>query len=361
MTILSKKEISDLQKDSSDITNSLDMPSLTEELSILEKESLETDFWEDSNQAKTVMNKISYIRETLDTAGKLNQDIQSLSELFNSIRNESEQSQLLDEYQRLRKELNEFLLRKFLSGEYDSYPAVLTIFSGQGGTEANDWASMLFRMYTMYFDKKGWQYTVTDILKGSETGISSVTIEIHTPLSFGMLKREHGAHRLVRISPFNSQGLRQTTFAGVEVIPLFNQNDENISIPDKDIEFKAVKSGGPGGQNVNKTSSAVQITHIPSGITVSSSTQRSQAQNRENAMKILRGKLWRIKEEQQLKEISDIKGTYKVAGWGNQIRNYILHPYKLVKDLRTNIESNNPESVLDGDLDEFLEAEIRMK
>jgi peptide chain release factor 2 len=361
MTILSKKEILDLQKDSSDIANSLDIPSLRDELANLERESLETDFWQDSNRAKVVMNKISYIGDTLRTIGKLEEDIKSLSELFNSIKNENEQSELLEEYQRLRKELDEFLLRKFLSGEYDSYPAVLTIFSGQGGTEANDWASMLFRMYTMYFDKKGWQYTITDVLKGSETGITSGTIEIHTPLSFGMLKKEHGAHRLVRISPFNSQGLRQTTFAGVEVIPLFNQNDEIISIPEKDIEFKAVKSGGPGGQNVNKTSSAVQITHIPSGITVSSSTQRSQAQNRENAMKILKGKLWRIKEEQHLKEISDIKGTYKVAGWGNQIRNYVLHPYKLVKDLRTGIESSDPESVLNGDLDEFIEAEVRMK
>ena len=254
MTILSKKEILDLQKDSSDIANSLDIPSLRDELANLERESLETDFWQDSNRAKVVMNKISYIGDTLRTIGKLEEDIKSLSELFNSIKNENEQSELLEEYQRLRKELDEFLLRKFLSGEYDSYPAVLTIFSGQGGTEANDWASMLLRMYTMYFDKKGWQYTITEVLKGSETGITSGTIEIHTPLSFGMLKKEHGAHRLVRISPFNSQGLRQTTFAGVEVIPLFNQNDEIISIPEKDIEFKEeYKSFIPTSINVYTT------------------------------------------------------------------------------------------------------------
>ncbi len=361
MTNLSKRQIDDLEKDSNDIANSLDLDSLKAQLFELEKESIEEGFWENTNLAKTTMNKLSFLRETIDTVEYLKRDIASLSELFNSIKKESEQDQLIDDYEKLRKDLDAFLLRRFLSGEYDSYPAVLTIYAGQGGTEANDWASMLFRMYTMYFDKKGWKYSITDILKGGETGISTVTIEIETALSFGILKKEHGVHRLVRISPFNSQGLRQTTFAGVEVIPLFEESDEKIVIPEKDIDFKAVKSGGPGGQNVNKTSSAVQITHIPTGITISSSTQRNQAQNRENAMKILKGKLWRIKEEQHLKEVSDIKGEYKVAGWGNQIRNYVLHPYKMVKDLRTNIETSNPESVLDGDLDEFLEAEIRMK
>lgn len=361
MTNLSKRQIDDLEKDSNDIANSLDLDSLKAQLFELEKESIEEGFWENTNLAKTTMNKLSFLRETIDTVEYLKRDIASLSELFNSIKKESEQDQLIDDYEKLRKDLDAFLLRRFLSGEYDSYPAVLTIYAGQGGTEANDWASMLFRMYTMYFDKKGWKYSITDILKGGETGISTVTIEIETALSFGILKKEHGVHRLVRISPFNSQGLRQTTFAGVEVIPLFEESDEKIVIPEKDIDFKAVKSGGPGGQNVNKTSSAVQITHIPTGITISSSTQRNQAQNRENAMKILKGKLWRIKEEQHLKEVSDIKGEYKVAGWGNQIRNYVLHPYKMVKDLRTNIETSNPESVLDGYLDEFLEAEIRMK
>lgn len=361
MTNLSKRQIDDLEKDSNDIANSLDLDSLKAQLFELEKESIEDGFWENTNLAKATMNKLSFLRETIDTVEYLKRDIASLSELFNSIKKESEQDQLIDDYEKLRKDLDAFLLRRFLSGEYDSYPAVLTIYAGQGGTEANDWASMLFRMYTMYFDKKGWKYSITDILKGGETGISAVTIEIETALSFGILKKEHGVHRLVRISPFNSQGLRQTTFAGVEVIPLFEESDEKIVIPEKDIDFKAVKSGGPGGQNVNKTSSAVQITHIPTGITISSSTQRNQAQNRENAMKILKGKLWRIKEEQHLKEVSDIKGEYKVAGWGNQIRNYVLHPYKMVKDLRTNIETSNPESVLDGYLDEFLEAEIRMK
>jgi peptide chain release factor 2 len=176
-----------------------------------------------------------------------------------------------------------------------------------------------------------------------------------------MLKKEQGAHRLVRISPFNAQGLRQTTFAGVEVLPVIESEESDLEIPQKDILFKAVRSGGPGGQNVNKTSSAVQITHIPTGISVQSSEERSQAQNRENAMKILKAKLWRIKEEQKLQRIADIKGEYKIAGWGNQIRNYILHPYKLVKDLRTNVESNNPEDVLNGNIDELVDAEIRMQ
>jgi peptide chain release factor 2 len=202
---------------------------------------------------------------------------------------------------------------------------------------------------------------IAEILKGGEVGIVTATLEISGPYAFGYLKKEHGTHRLVRISPYNAQGLRQTTFAGVEVLPMMKELDTDIEIPDSDIDFKAVRSGGPGGQNVNKTSSAVQITHIPTGISVESSEQRSQLQNRETAMRLLKAKLLRIKIDERLEEISQIKGDYKIAGWGNQIRNYVLHPYKLVKDLRTNVESQDPESVLNGNLGEFVEAEIRLQ
>ena len=330
------------------------------QLSDLEKQSLKSDFWENQENAKSIMSKIAYLKEEIETAETLRKDILSLSELFSTIQKETEQNELIDEYEKLRSQLEKFSLRRFLSGEYDQHPTILTIYSGQGGTEANDWAEMLFRMYTMYFDKQNWSYTITEMLKGSEVGISTVTIQVNQPLSFGILKKEQGVHRLVRISPYNAQGLRQTTFAGVEVLPLLAKEQTTIEIADKDIDFKAVKASGPGGQKVNKTSSAVQITHLPTGISVSSSTERSQLQNRENAMSILKAKLWRIKEDEKLKEISDIKGDYKIAGWGNQIRNYVLHPYKMVKDLRTNVESSNPESVLNGNLDEFIEAEIRM-
>ena len=207
----------------------------------------------------------------------------------------------------------------------------------------------------------GWKYNITEILKGGETGIVTATLEISGTYVFGYLKKEHGTHRLVRISPYNAQGLRQTTFAGVEVLPMMEELDKDIEIPDSDIEFKAVRSSGPGGQNVNKTSSAVQIVHIPTGISVESSEQRSQAQNRETAMRLLKAKLLRIKMDERLEEISQMKGNYKIAGWGNQIRNYILHPYKLVKDLRTNVESQDPESVLDGNLEKFVEAQIRLQ
>jgi peptide chain release factor 2 len=199
------------------------------------------------------------------------------------------------------------------------------------------------------------------MVKGNEAGISTVTISISGKYAYGMLKKESGVHRLVRISPFNAQGLRQTTFAGVEVLPMMEELDKEIDIPEKDLEFKAVLSGGPGGQNVNKTSSAVIITHVPTGITIHSSNERSQAQNRQNAMKILKAKLWKIKQEERVDEISQIKGDYKIAGWGNQIRNYILYPYKLVRDLRTNVESSDPEYVLDGNLDKFIEAQTKLK
>lgn len=361
MEDLSKKDIEQLQKDIKETIQALDIPKQKAQLHSLEGESLEENFWKDTENAKDIMNQISYLKDEIDTAENLQKDIDSLAELFFAIKKETEQNELIEEFEKLKEQLEKFSLRKFFSGEYDSLPAVLTIHAGQGGTEANDWTQMLLRMYTMFFDKQNWKYDVVEMIKGTEAGIVTVTVEVKAPLAFGYLKKEHGVHRLVRISPYNAQGLRQTTFAGVEVIPLFAKEDVKLDIPESDIEFKAVKASGPGGQNVNKTSSAVQITHIPTGIVVNCSTERSQAQNRENAMNILRGKLWRIKDEEKIKELSDIKGDYKIAGWGNQIRNYVLHPYKMVKDLRTEVQSNSPEDVLDGNLEKFLEAQIRME
>jgi peptide chain release factor 2 len=361
MNDLRKKDVEDLKKDIEETVKSLNLDEKRRNLILLENESLQENFWKNNQKAQDILAQIAYLKEEITTADTLQKDILSLKELFDSIEKETQQNELIEEYSSLKEKLEKFSLRKFLSGKYDSLKAVMTINAGQGGTESNDWVEMLYRMYTMYFDKQEWKYKTTHILKGNEAGISTVTISIEEPFAYGIFKKEHGTHRLVRISPYNAQGLRQTTFAGVEVLPVFESIDSSIDIPEKDIVFKAVRSGGPGGQSVNKTSSAVQITHIPTGITVHSSEQKSQSQNRENAMKILRAKLWMIKEEKKLNQISEIKGEYKIAGWGNQIRNYILHPYKLVKDLRTNVESNNPQDVLDGNLDEFLEAEIRLQ
>ena len=361
MVDLRKKDIQDLQEDIEETIKSLDIPSKVAQLKVFEADTLQPEFWQNSEKAKTVMSKVGGLKDEIDEAHALQSDIASLVEIFDSIEKETEQNELIEEYEQLRKRYEKFSIKKFLSNRYDQANAIMTIHAGQGGTEANDWANMLLRMYTMYFEKMVWKYNITEILKGGETGIVTATLEISGTYVFGYLKKEHGTHRLVRISPYNAQGLRQTTFAGVEVLPMMEELDKDIEIPDSDIEFKAVRSSGPGGQNVNKTSSAVQIVHIPTGISVESSEQRSQAQNRETAMRLLKAKLLRIKMDERLEEISQMKGNYKIAGWGNQIRNYILHPYKLVKDLRTNVESQDPESVLDGNLEKFVEAQIRLQ
>ncbi len=360
MNSISKRDIEELAQKVGDIAKSLDIDSKKDILRSLEQESRKENLWEDNKHAQDVLAQIADINNEIDSITKLQQNINSLLSLIEENKKEDEEL-LTQEYERLEKEISQFESLKFLSGKYDNCSATMSIHSGQGGTEANDWAEMLFRMYTMYIEKKGWKYTVTNILKGQEVGISTITLDIYGKYAYGILKREHGTHRLIRLSPFNSQNLRQTSFAGVEIIPILDNLEKDIEIPESDIEFKATKSGGPGGQNVNKTSSAVQITHIPTGITVHCSQERSQLQNRQKAMQILKGKLWKILEENRIKEISEIKGNYKIAGWGNQIRNYILHPYKLVKDLRTGIELSNPESVLDGNLDELLEAQLRIQ
>jgi len=358
MEVLTKKILENEKELLVSIISSLNLDLKKERLKELEHSSIKKDFWKNNQKAQKVMKQIESIRNEIEISKKLKDDLNSLIDLYESTDNSED---LSEEYNDLHIKIKDFEKLKFLSGKYDSSDAILSIHAGQGGTESNDWAQILMRMYQMYVDSKSWKYEVEEIESGSETGISNVTMKIFGEYAYGLLKKEHGTHRLVRISPFNAQGLRQTTFAGVEVIPVIEKTDSNIEIPENDIDFKAVRAGGPGGQKVNKTSSAVQITHIPTGITVHCSTQRSQTQNRECAMNTLRSKLARILEDERVEEIDKIKGDYKQASWGNQIRNYILHPYKLVKDLRTNVESNDPESVLDGKLDLFIEAQLRIQ
>lgn len=307
----------------------------------LEAESTHGDFWQDHQNAAKKMKELS--------------DLQKEVEEIDLLQMWLEEGEVI-EAEKLLKKLEVLL---FYSGQYDKGNAILAIHSGQGGTEAMDWTEMLFRMYTRYCERKKWSYEMLDQTPGDEAGLKSVTIAISGMYAYGNLKHEAGVHRLVRQSPFNADKLRQTSFAMVEVLPEV-EDVEGVEIKDDDIEFDAFRSGGHGGQNVNKVSTAVRIKHKATGIVVTASVERSQIQNREFAMKLLKAKLWAIQEEERKKKEAELKGGYKTPGWGNQIRSYVLHPYKMVKDLRTNYESGNPDKILDGDLDEFIEEELRV-
>ncbi len=340
-----------------------DIPRLENELAELEKETSNPDFWNNSENTQKVLAKIKKIKNKYTKYKELEKEINNLIELAEMVKLEYDEELAIDvtkNYKKQEKNLEKLELETLFSGKYDSNNAIVTIHPGAGGTESQDWAEMLYRMYTRWATKNEYEVKELDYLEGEEAGLKSVTFEIIGENAYGYMKSEKGVHRLVRISPFDAGGRRHTSFASVEVLPEIT-DDIEININPDDLRVDTYRASGAGGQHINKTSSAVRITHIPTNTVVACQSERSQIQNRETAMRMLKSKLLDLKEQEQKEKIEDLKGEQKDIAWGSQIRSYVFCPYTMVKDHRTNYEVGNVAGVMDGDLDGFMESYLKMK
>ena len=339
----------------------IDIEAMQTEAARLQTEMQGEGFWSEAERAKEVGKRFEELRQEIDIWDKLKREVEdllSLSVELGASLDESLASEVTARIAQLEKQFAELEFFLLFDGKHDKKNAIVSIHAGSGGTEAQDWSAMLQRMLFRYSEKKHWRVTLLDESRGSEAGIKSAVFRVEGRYAYGNLKSEHGTHRLVRISPFDAEKMRHTSFAQIEVIPEMDAGD-TVEIDPKEIRIDTFMSGGKGGQSVNTTYSAVRIVHIPSGITVQCQNERSQLQNKETAMRMLQSKLQVVQEEKEAKERLDLRGEYKSAEWGNQIRSYVLHPYKLVKDVRTKFETTDPEAVLSGELEPFIEAYLR--
>lgn len=358
-----KLRLSGLSAPLRDLRAALNIEGGEKEAAELELKTGEPGFWDDPERSKLVLQKQGVVKNKLDNYAHmcaLYEDTMTLIELAEEAEDESVYDEALADCDKLEAQIGDTRLATLLTGEYDSKNAILTFHAGAGGTEAQDWVQMLYRMYTLWATRRGFNYQVLDYLDGEEAGIKSASILVQGENAYGYLKSESGVHRLVRVSPFDSSGRRHTSFASLEVMPEITE-DMNIDIREEDVEMAVYRASGAGGQKVNKTSSAVRLTHIPTGIVVSCQVERSQFQNRAVAMNMLRSKLIEIKEREHLDKIEDIKGDQKEIAWGSQIRSYVFMPYTMVKDHRTGCETGNVDSVMDGEIDRFINDYLTMQ
>ena len=340
------------------LSGSLGLEEKKERIEQLELDMEAPGFWEDLEESQKVVREVKGLKDQVEGYEGLKgqfEDIETLIEMASEEEDEELAAETQEAFAEFETAYENLRISTLLSGEYDKNNAILSLHAGAGGTESCDWAGMLYRMYTRWAGKKGFETKVIDYLDGDEAGIKSVTVEIKGENAYGYLRSERGVHRLVRISPFNAAGKRQTSFASCDVMPEIDE-DLNVEIADEDIRIDTYRASGAGGQHINKTDSAIRITHIPTGIVVQCQNERSQHKNKDQAMKMLKTKLYLLKEQQHLENLSDIRGDVGDNGWGSQIRSYVLQPYTMVKDHRTNKESGNPSAVLDGDLDGFMNA-----